>query len=163
MARASMLLIAPALLAVAACGSNPRTAGPPVKAVHHSCSGVAGTHHAFIVVQHGAGNTVDACAGFDGAKVSGFALMKDSGLELATQTTKYGPAVCQVDNEPPHYTQCLPANAPYWAFWIWNGTAWTVGQTGYADASFTDGQAIGWVYTPQTVASPAPPPPPPAS
>ena len=162
MARASTLLIALAALALAACGSSPAAKAPDTS-VHHSCSGVAGKYHAFIVVVHGSGTTLDACAGFNGPKVSGYSLMKDSHLELATQTTKYGPAVCQVDNEPAHYSQCLPANAPYWALWIWNGSAWDMAQVGYADAMFVDQQAMGWVYTPQTAASPAPPPPPPSS
>ena len=144
---------------LAACGSSPGVGA--ATGVQASCSGVAGAHHAFVIVEHANGKVVRACAGFDGATVSGFSLMKDAHLEYQTQSSQYGPEVCQVDSEPAHYDKCLASNAPYWANWQWNGSAWTMAQTGYAVMKFTDHQALGWVYTPPT-GSPAPPPPPPS-
>ena len=155
------LALAAGAAASAACIGG-GTASPPPKVVHHTCSGLSGKHHSQVVVVHGNGTVVNACVGFDQATMSGFSLMKNSNLELATQPTQFGPAVCQVDREPAHYDKCLPGNAPYWAAWVWNGQAWSMATTSYADVKLADHQAIGWEYTPQT-GSPAPPPQPPAS
>ena len=151
------------LLGLAACSPGANATRPtPDKSVHSGCAGVAGKYHAFVIVKHADGKVVRACAGFNGATVSGFSLMKDSHLEYQTETSQYGPEVCQVDNEPAHYDKCLPANAPYWDNWQWNGSGWTQAQTGYSVMKFKDREALGWVYTSPT-ASPAPPPAPPSS
>jgi len=153
------LLTFAAAAALTGCSSDH---GPVAKPVHSSCSGVAGKHHAYVVVMHASGTRTTGCVGFDTQSLSGFSLMKDSGIGYQTQSTQYGPAMCEVDGEPAHYAQCLPANAPYWAAWTWNGTDWSLAQQSFADIKFKDHQALGWVYAPFT-ASPAPPPAPPAS
>ena len=150
------------LLGLAACGTSPDATQAPNTGVHSSCAGVAGAHHAYVIVKHADGKVVRACVGFNSASVTGSSLMQAAHVEYQTQTSQYGPEVCQVDNEPAHYDKCLPANAPYWANWQWNGSSWSEAQTGYAVMNFTDRQALGWVYTSPT-ASPAPPPAPPSS
>jgi hypothetical protein len=149
-------------LTLVACGGGTTPAANGSPSMHSSCAGVPGKHHAYVVVEHASGKVVKACVGFSEAQLSGVSLFNDAHIEFQTQATQYGPAVCQIDNEPAHYDKCLPADAPYWANWLWTGSSWQMAQTGYSDMKFSDHQALGWVYTPQT-GSPAPPPPPPTS
>jgi hypothetical protein len=142
-----------------ACSSTP-AASPPAGPAAASCTGVKGAHHAWVVVQHLSGSVVERCAGFDADQESGLDLMKASGIEYQTQHFSFGDAVCQVDNEPKQFSQCLPQNAPYWALFVFDGSSWKTPETGVSDIKVTDKQALGWRYT-QPTASPAPPPAPP--
>jgi hypothetical protein len=141
------------------CSSTP-AASPPASPATVSCSGVKGAHHAWVVVQHLSGSVVEKCAGFDSESESGLDLMKASSIEYQTQHFSFGDAVCQIDNEPAQFSQCLPQNAPYWALFVYDGSAWKTPEVGVSDVKLTDMQALGWRYT-QPSASPAPPPAPP--
>ena len=144
-----------------ACSSNTATtAGSSASPAAASCSGVKGAHHAWVVVQHLNGAVTQKCAGFDADADSGLDLMKASGIEYQTQHFSFGDAVCQVDNEPKTFSQCLPQNAPYWAMFVYDGSAWKSPEVGVSDVKLIDKQALGWRYT-QPDASPAPPPAPP--
>ena len=145
---------------VVACGSGSSPGGSAASPPAASCAGVKGAHHAWIVVQHLSGAVVQKCVGFEADTEPGIDLMKAAGIEYQTQHFSFGDAMCQVDNEPAQFTQCLPANAPYWAMFVFSGSAWTVPDTGISGVSFHDKDALGWRYT-QPDASPAPPPAPP--
>jgi hypothetical protein len=106
------------------------------------------------------GAVVQKCAGFDAGTEPGLELMKASGIEYQTQHFSFGDAVCQIDNEPKSFSQCLPQNAPYWAMFVYDGSAWKPAEVGVSDVKLSDKQALGWRYT-QPDASPAPPPAPP--
>ena len=145
-------------LVLSCSGTSPApTAASPATA---SCSGVKGAHHAWVVVQHLDNKVVRKCVGFDAGADAGLDLMKASGIEYQTQHFSFGDAVCQVDNEPKTFSQCLPQNAPYWAMFVYDGSAWKSPEVGVSDVKLIDKQALGWRYT-QPDASPAPPPAPP--
>ena len=89
---------------------------PPVAARHptsqasptSSCVNAGAVHHAYVVVEHLAGTTVQKCVGFSGDTIDGEDLMNQSGFEYQAQTFSFGKAVCQMDNEPATYPQVLP-------------------------------------------------------
>jgi hypothetical protein len=142
-------------LVIAACGgSTPTSQATPTS----SCANAGAAHHAYVVVQHLSGATLQKCVGFAGDTINGQALMDQSGLEYQAQTFSFGKAVCQVDNEPTTYPKCFPANKPYWSLFIETGGAWASAANGYTTVNLHDKEALGWHYVQQTDPSPAPPP-----
>ena len=142
-------------LVIAACGgSSPTSQATPTS----SCANPSAAHHAYVVVQHLSGATLQKCVGFAGDTIDGLALMDQSGIEYQAQTFSFGKAVCQLDNEPAQFTKCFPDNKPYWSLFIESGGAWASAANGFTDAKVHDKEALGWHYVQQTDPSPAPPP-----
>jgi hypothetical protein len=143
-------------LVIAACGgSSPTSQASPTS----SCVNAGAAHHAYVVVQHLSGATLQKCVGFAGDTIDGQALMDQSGIEYQAKTTSVGKAVCQVDNEPAQFSTCFPQNQPYWALFIEAGGAWTMAPKGLSDAMVHDGEAVGWHYVRYDPKSdPSPPP-----
>lgn len=152
------LLWASATLAliVAACGgSSPTSQASPTS----SCANAGAVHHAYVVVEHLSGTTVQRCVGFSGDTIDGETLMKQSGFEYQTQTfSGLGKAVCQLDNEPAQFNTCFPQNQPYWSAFVETGGAWASLPSTYTKANLHDHDALGWNYVPAAVTSPSPPP-----
>jgi hypothetical protein len=139
----------------AACGSSSQqaTATPSP-----TCANGAAEHHAYVVVEHLSGTSIQACVGFDGDTVDGKALMDKSGIAYQTQTFSFGLGVCAVDNEPKQFTECFPQGQPYWSLFVEQSGAWTMAQVGFDQVKVHDKDALGWRYVPATDASPSPPP-----
>jgi hypothetical protein len=123
-----------------------------------SCANAGAPHHAYVVVEHSSGASIQKCVGFAGDTIDGQALMDQSGIQYQAQTFSFGKAVCQVDNEPARYSTCFPPNQPTWWAFIEAGAAWTCAQTGYSAVTLHDKEAIGWHYVQTTDPCPAPPP-----
>ena len=142
-------------LVIAACGgSTPTSQTTPTS----SCANAGAAHHAYVVVQHLSGATVQKCVGFAGDIINGQALMDQSGVEYQAQTFSFGKAVCQVDNEPTSYPKCFPDKQPYWSLFVETGGAWASAANGYTTVNLHDKEALGWHYVQATDPSPAPPP-----
>ena len=141
-------------LFLVACGSS----SPSGASSTASCVNASAPHHAYVVVEHQSGKTVQKCVGFTGDTIGGQALMDQSGIKFQTQTYSFGKAACAVDDEPASFTQCLPQNAPYWALFIEDKGAWTTAQTGYDAVTLKDKDALGWHYVPASEQNPSPPP-----
>lgn len=121
------------------------------------CVNASAPHHAYVVVEHAdVTHQVQRCVGFTGDTIDGQALMDQSKIEYQTQTFSFGKAVCQVDNEPAQYAKCFADSGPNWTLFVETNNAWAEAQTGYAQVTLHDGEALGWRYTSE--ASPAPPP-----
>lgn len=144
-------------IAAAACGGTTPSASSTTPA--STCVNAGDAHHAYVVVQHLSGVTVQKCVGFTSDTIDAQTLMDESKIEYQTQTFSFGKAVCQVDNEPRQFTECLPQNAPYWDLFIESAGAWTVASTGYTQVTLHDKEAIGWRYVQSSDPSPSPPPP----
>jgi hypothetical protein len=142
-------------LVIAACGgASPTSQASPTA----SCVNAGSVHHAYVVVQHLSGASVQKCVGFAGDTIDGQSLMDQAGIEYQTQTFSFGKAVCQVDFEPAQFSTCLPPNQPSWWLFTETGGAWTVASTGYTTVNLHDKDALGWRYVPAADASPSPPP-----
>ncbi|HEY8952831.1 MAG TPA: hypothetical protein VIP78_09755 [Candidatus Dormibacteraeota bacterium] len=142
-------------LVIAACGgSTPTSQATPTS----SCANGGAAHHAYVVVQHLSGATLQKCVGFDADTINGQALMDQSGVEFQAQTFSFGKAVCQIDNEPTSYPKCFPDKQPYWSLFVETGGAWTSAANGYTQVNLHDKEALGWHYVQATDPSPAPPP-----
>jgi hypothetical protein len=141
-------------LFIAACGGSPTSQASPTS----SCANAGATHHAYVVVQHLSGASLQKCVGFSGDTIDGQSLMDQSGVEYVAQTFSFGKAVCQVDKEPAQFAKCFPDNQPTWWTFIEAGGAWTCAQTGYTAVTLHDKEAIGWRYVQTTDQCPTPPP-----
>jgi hypothetical protein len=142
--------------AIAACGGSPSATTNPSPA--STCVNATAPHHAYVVVQHLSGTTVQKCVGFTADTIDGQTLMDQSKIQFETQTFSFGKAACQIDNEPAQFSKCTPPNQPYWSLWIQTANKWDSSQTGYTEIKLHDKEAIGWHYVQPTDPSPAPPP-----
>jgi hypothetical protein len=142
------------LLLLVACGSQ-----APIHAANSiACSEVTAPHHAYVVVQHLSGASIERCVGFTSSSIDGQTVMDQSGIEYETQSVTSGKVVCQVDLEPRQYSQCFPQNHPYWALFIESGGHWSSAPGGYAEIQLHDTEALGWHYVNSGDPAPLPPP-----
>lgn len=147
---------------LAACGSSSHAAasGGHSVAAPVSCSGVAGAHHARVVVETSPSSVIQRCVGFSTPTVGASALLSGAHVTLGTQKYSFGLAICQVDGVPAHYSQCLPSGKPYWAMFVSrDGAAWASAQSGVSDTTLQPGDSLGLRYDSPT-GNPAPPPAP---
>ena len=140
--RASATL-AIALGAVSACGGSPATSSASPTS---TCINASAPHHAYVVIQHLSGTSMQKCVGFSTDTIDGSTLMDVSGIEYQTQTFSFGKAVCQLDNEPAQFSQCFPQGQPTWTLFIETAGAWAVAPTGYTQVTVHDKEALGWRY-----------------
>ncbi len=140
---------------ITACGG---TSGTAAATATPSCVNASAPHHAYIVVEHLTGTTIQKCVGFTADTIDGKTLMDQSGIEFQAQQFSFGSAVCQLDNEPAQFTQCFPQNQPYWSLFIESSGQWVTAQNGYTQAALHDKDALGWHYVQASDPSPAPPP-----
>lgn len=140
---------------VTACGGSP---GAATASPTSTCVNASAPRHAYVVVEHLSGSTVQACVGFSTDAIDGQSLMDKSGIKYQFQKFSFGSAVCQIDNEPPQYSQCFPQNQPYWSLFVESGGKWAEAQSGYSGTVLKDKDALGWHYVQASDPSPAPPP-----
>ena len=151
----SRLIGASAILAavIASCsGSSTTSTASPAS----TCLNASAAHRAYVVVEHLSGTSLQKCVGFNRDGVDGQTLMDQSRIEYQTQTFSFGKAVCQVDNEPKQFSECLPKNQPYWSLWVETGGRWAMAQVGYTQIQLHDREALGWHYVAATDQSPSP-------
>ena len=147
--------LALAIAAAAACGGSPSNAA---SSPSNTCVNAGAAHHAYVVVQHLSGTTVQKCVGFTGDTIDGKTLMDKSGVAYQSQTSSFGLEICAIDSEPRTFSECFPKNQPYWSLFVENSGAWAMAQTGISQVSLHDRDAVGWHYVSASDPSPAPPP-----
>jgi hypothetical protein len=141
--------------AITACGGAPSAAtASPVS----TCVNASAPRHAYVVVEHLSGASIQACVGFSTDAIDGQTLMDKAGIKYQFMKFSFGSAVCQIDSEPAQYAQCFPQGKPYWALFVETGGKWAQAQGGYTDAVLHDKGALGWHYVQATDPSPAAPP-----
>lgn len=140
---------------ISACGG---TGGSASASPARACVNASASHHAYVVVEHLSGTSIQRCVGFTSDTIDGKSLMDQSGVDYQAQQFSFGSAVCQLDKEPAQYTQCFPQNKPYWSLFIESGGQWASAQNGYTQITLHDKDALGWHYVQASDPSPAPPP-----
>lgn len=124
------------------------------------CAQAASLHHVGIVVEHGDGQVIRRCVGFDTATATALAVLQASGLEVGISSYGggLGAAVCQIDNEPATYPPgCFTASGSYWVLFVSRaGGAWATSDLGVSSETVAGGDGIGFRFDPQTGADPPP-------
>ena len=153
--RALRVALAVPLLAIGLGTATAAARGGPAEPL---CVKAASEYHAGIVVELGNGQVVRQCVGFDTPTITAFSVLKASGIENTTESYGgLGEAVCQIDNEPPSFSSCLPASGSYWVFFISRGGgAWANSAQGISIATLSDGDDAGFRYDPLAGADPPP-------
>ncbi len=127
------------------------------------CAQAASPHRVGLVVEHGDGQVVRRCVGFDTPAATALAVVQASGLEVGISSYGggLGAAVCQIDNEPATYPPgCFTSTGLYWVLFVSHaGGAWVNSDVGASNLSVTNGDDIGFRYDSQTGADPPPPSP----
>jgi hypothetical protein len=140
-------------IVITACGSS-----SPTATATPTCVNASAPHHAYVVVQHMSGVSVQRCVGFTGDTIDGKSLMDQSGVTYQTQTFSFGLGVCAVDNEPAQFSECFPQGQPYWSLFIESAGAWMQAPVGFDQEKLKDTEALGWRYVPAADQTPSPPP-----
>jgi hypothetical protein len=121
------------------------------------CAQAAGANHVGIVIEH---DTVvkHQCVSFSTATILALTVLQDSGIEYATQLYNgIGEAVCQIDNVPSQYSDCLPFSGSYWVFFVAGADGrWMSAAHGISATTLSDGDFVGFRYDPLGGADPPP-------
>ena len=141
-------------IVIAGCGGSPAARSTPSP----TCVKASAPHHAYVVVEHLSGASLQRCVGFTGDTIDGKALMDQSEIPYQTQTFSFGLGVCAVDNEPAQFSECFPKDKPYWSLFVETAGVWAPAQVGFDQENLKDTQALGWRYVPAADQSPSPPP-----
>lgn len=124
------------------------------------CAQAASLHRVGIVVEHGDGQVIRRCIGFDTATATALAVLQASGLEVGISSYGggLGAAVCQIDNEPSTYPPgCFTASGSYWVLFVSRaGGAWAMADLGVSSETVAGGDDMGFRFDPQTGADPPP-------
>jgi hypothetical protein len=124
------------------------------------CAQAASLHHVGIVVEHGDGQVIRRCVGFDSATATALAVLQASGLEVGTSAYGggLGEAVCQIDNEPATYPPgCFTGAGSYWVLFVaHSGGAWVNSALGASSETVAAGDDVGFRFDSQTGADPPP-------
>lgn len=142
-----------AIATLAACGT---TSGVGVVAQSPRCAG-SGTLHAYVVVQHLSGASLQRCVAFKDT-LTGKQLMDESGIKYETQSFSFGLGMCSLDGEPATFTECFPQGKPYWMLFVEQAGAWKPAQSSFDSLGLNDKDAFGWRYVAASDQSPSPPP-----
>jgi hypothetical protein len=148
-------LVAPLLAVGLGATSSVARTGPAAPICAHAAS----AHRVGLVVEHGNGQVIRRCIGFDGSTITAVTVLQASGLEIGLDTYgSLGAAVCQIDHEPAGYTTCLPASGSYWVLFISHaGGAWITSATGASSTNVGGGDDVGFRFDPLGGADPPPP------
>jgi hypothetical protein len=127
------------------------------------CAQAAFSHRVGLVVEHGDGQVIRRCVGFDTPTATALALLQASALEVGISSYGggLGAAVCQIDNEPASYPPgCFTSSGSYWVLFLSRaGGAWVDSDLGASSITLVGGDDLGFRFDSQTGADPPPPSP----
>ena len=111
-------------------------------------------NRAGLVVAFANGAVETRCVTFGEPSITGYELMRRSGLPFSAQVSGLGAAMCKIGDEGCSYPaqSCFckcenPASGcGYWIYGQWSGAAWRYAGVGAVARTVTDGQVDGWVW-----------------
>jgi len=113
------------------------------------------TGRAVFVVGYPDGSFTTTCVRFEGAEISGEALLRTSGVPVAMDTTNpMGPLVCSIGDQGCDFPgeACLCAcrgtgGCSYWAYLNWRPPdGWSYGVQGAGQRRLSDGDMDAWIW-----------------
>ena len=141
----------------------------PVAGATSPCAAAApGTHRAGMVVEFGDHTSKDFCVAFNEASITGYELLRRSGLPVKIQDYGGGNlTVCQIDGKGcdyprrPCFCECVNANkgCRFWGYYRIVGAtgAWKFSDVGPGATAVHDGDIEGWRWGEQGPRGGAPP------
>jgi hypothetical protein len=122
-------------------------------------------NQAGLVVVFGDGRVEQRCVGFAEAAISGYELLRRSGLPLSVEAGAIGPTVCRIDAEGCGFPQeacfcrCMGSPCIYWSYWRQQPDGgWRYQALGAGNTQVRNGDVEGWHWAEGTTSSAAAPP-----
>jgi hypothetical protein len=116
-----------------------------------------------LVVLSGEGQSATYCVPFPEAEISGYELLRRTGLELELGSSVQGVAVCSVDGTGcpagDCFCQCRGEPCQYWSYWQLGDSGWEYAVRGANQIMVRPGDVHGWTWGPGTVSEALQPPP----
>lgn len=111
-------------------------------------------NRAGLVVAYANGAIETRCVTFSEPSITGYELVRRSGLPFSAQVSGLGAAMCKIGDEgcsyPAQSCFCMCENPAsgcgYWIYGQWSGTAWRYAGMGAIARTLSDGQIDGWVW-----------------
>ncbi len=111
-------------------------------------------HRAGLVVQYANDSTEARCVEFDEPEISGYELLRRSGVPLVIAPGSFGAAICKIGSQGCNYPsqscfcQCEDINATcvYWISFVQIGGEWKYATLGASNTKVKDGDMQAWVW-----------------
>lgn len=107
---------------------------------------------AVLIVPGGGTAVISACVPFVEETLSGAELLRRAQVDLLTQVSLVGEAVCKIGDTGCAYPgencfcQCLGAQCAYWSYWYREGEQWVYSGKGGGSRSVRHGDLDAWVW-----------------
>jgi hypothetical protein len=97
-----------------------------------------------LVVQFDDTTVVTRCIAFSENRVSGYAILQRSGLEIAAAMDAQGAAICKIGDQGCPVDSCFCAYPNYWSYWHLEGDHWQYSSMGASNYYVENGDVEGW-------------------
>ncbi len=109
--------------------------------------GAGGTKSVGIVVQHSNGKVVTKVVKVQ-ADATTFDVLKAANLDIVSAQTKFGPAICAIQNEGcTSSANCFCDKQHFWAFYILKNGQWEVSPVGVGNYKPKDHDVVGFAWS----------------
>lgn len=115
-----------------------------------------------IVISYGEGQTAQYCVELTEPEISGYELLRRSGVAIEANAAGLGNAVCRLDETGCPATncfcQCRGNNCEYWSYWHLLEGEWQYSAAGASQYLVQPGDVDGWSWGPGSVTQAIAPP-----
>jgi hypothetical protein len=108
-------------------------------------------NYAGLIVVFGDGRVEQRCVGFAEASISGYELLRRSGLPLSVEAGAIGPTVCKIGGDGCGFPQeacfcrCMGSPCVYWSYWrLQTDGDWYYQALGAGNTEVRNGDVQGW-------------------
>lgn len=119
-------------------------------------------NRAALVLRLGEERVESRCVSFAEESISGYELLRRSGLDLEVQEVGMGVKLCRVDDvgcpAGNCFCECRGEPCTYWSYWHWNEGEWQYSVAGASSYAVSDGALEGWSWGPGTPSEAIAPP-----
>jgi hypothetical protein len=108
-----------------------------------------GPNRAGLVIRYSDGRSETRCVDFVEAQISGYELLRRSGLPLAVAQGPQGTGICRIGGDGCDPAQCLTCRGGslYWSYFHMAPAGWQYSTIGAADYQVRPGALDGWTYS----------------
>jgi hypothetical protein len=104
-------------------------------------------NRAGLIVRSGDGDVREMCVLFDEEEITGVDLLERADVEIASEGSALGTAVCSIDGEGCKSDDCFCRYPAFWGYWTKDGSKdWRFSDVGAAARVVRDGSLDGWSF-----------------
>jgi hypothetical protein len=104
------------------------------------------TNRVGLVIKFGDGSLVTRCVEFNEAEISGYEVLKRTGLSIvAAFDSGMGAGICKIEDQGCPKASCMTCDVPnYWSYWHLQGGSWIYSNVGASSHTVHNGDVEGW-------------------